>query len=321
MDLTDADRSRGRNATRPTAIPAKGWKDVGWRVWKSLTQDRVLLISGGVTFYLLLSLFPALVAFISIYGLFLDPATAVNQANALSGLVPPAALDLIADQLSRLASRQGGELTVGLVLSLLLAFCSANGGVKAMIEGLNIAYDEREKRSFLRLNLVAFAMTLGAMLLMVLLIVALAVVPAVLAVLNLGGVGDLLVRVLRWPLLVVAVGLALAVLYRLGPSREPPEWRWVTWGSGVATVVWLVTSLGFTIYLDRFANFDATYGALAAPIGFLLWIWLSIIVVILGGEINGEMEHQTARDTTTGPEEPMGERGAVMADTLGETAD
>jgi membrane protein len=321
MDLTETDRNRGRDAPRPSAIPAKGWKDVGWRVWKSLNEDRVLLISGGVTFYLLLALFPALVAFMSIYGLFLDPATAVDHANALSGLVPPAAMDLIADQLARLASRQGGALTLGLVLSLILAFWSANGGIKAIIEGLNIAYDEREKRSFLRLNLIAFAFTLGAMVLMVLLIVALAVVPAVLAVLNLGGVGDLLVRVLRWPLLVVAVGVALAVLYRHGPSREPPEWRWVTWGSGIATVAWLVMSIAFTIYLERFANFDATYGALAAPIGFLLWIWLSIIVVILGGEINGEMEHQTARDTTTGPEEPMGKRGAVMADTLGEPSD
>ena len=190
-----------------------------------------------------------------------------------------------------------------------------------MIEGLNFAYDEREKRSFLRLNMVAFAFTLGAMALMMVLFVALAVIPAMLAVLDLGPVGSLVIRLLRWPLLVVMLGLALTVLYRHGPSRRSPEWRWVTWGSAFATITWLIMSIAFTTYLDRIANFNATYGALAAPIGFLFWVWLSIIVIILGGEINGEMEHQTAVDTTTGPDRPMGKRGAVMADTLGAPSD
>jgi len=321
MDLTEDDISRGRDAETPSAIPAKGWKDVFWRVWKSLTQDHVMLIAGGVTFYLLLALFPALVAFMSIYGIFLDPATAVDHAQSLRGLVPPAAVDMIAEQLARLTTKQSDTLTVGLILSLIIAFWSANGGVKAMIEGLNYAYNEREKRSFVRLNTVAFAFTLGAMALMVLLFVALAVIPAMLAVLNLGPTGDLVIRFLRWPLLVLTLGFSLTVLYRHGPSRRSPEWRWVTWGSAFATISWLLMSIAFTTYLDRVANFNATYGALAAPIGFLFWVWLSIIVIILGAEINGEMEHQTAVDTTVGPDKPMGKRGAVMADTLGAPSD
>ena len=321
MDLTEDDLSRGRDAETPSAIPAKGWKDVFWRVWKSLTQDHVMLIAGGVTFYLLLALFPALVAFMSIYGIFLDPATAVDHAQSLRGLIPPAAVDMIAEQLARLTTKQSDSLTVGLILSLIIAFWSANGGVKAMIEGLNYAYNEREKRSFVRVNTVAFAFTLGALALMVLLFVALAVIPAMLAVLNLGPVGNLVIRLLRWPLLVLTLGLSLTVLYRHGPSRRSPEWRWVTWGSAFATISWLIMSIAFTTYLDRIANFNDTYGALAAPIGFLFWVWLSIIVIILGAEINGEMEHQTAVDTTTGPDRPMGKRGAVMADTLGAPSD
>ncbi|MEO6298927.1 MAG: YihY/virulence factor BrkB family protein [Paracoccaceae bacterium] len=321
MYLTEDDISRGRDAETPSAIPAKGLKDVLWRVWKSLTQDHVMLIAGGITFYILLALFPALVAFMSIYGIFLDPATAVDQAQSLRGFVPPAAVDMIAEQLARLTTKRSETLTLGLILSLTIAFWSANGGVKAMIGGLNFAYNEREKRSFLRLNTVAFAFTLGAMALMMLLFVTLALMPVMLAVLHLGPVGDRVILLLRWPLLVMTLGLALTVLYRHGPSRRSPEWRWVTWGSAFATISWLIMSIAFTTYLDRIANFNATYGALAAPIGFLFWVWLSMIVVILGGEINGELEHQTAMDTTTGPDRPMGKRGAVMADTLGAPSD
>ena len=292
-----------------------------WRVWQSLTQDHVMLIAGGVTFYLLLALFPALVAFMSIYGIFLDPSTAVDHAQSLRGLFPPAALDMIAEQLTRLTMKKTDTLTFGLIVSLIIAFWSANGGVKAMIEGLNFAYGEREKRSFLRLNFIAFAFTLGAMALMLLLFLALAVMPAILALFRFGPVANVAFGLLRWPLLVMVLGVALTVLYRFGPSRRSPRWRWVTWGSAFATISWLFMSLAFSAYLETVADFNASYGALAAPIGFLLWVWLSIIVIILGGEINGELEHQTAVDTTIGPDRPMGQRGAVVADTLGAPSD
>lgn len=311
----------GRDADRPARIPAKGWKDIAARVWKSLTEDRILLIAAGVTFYLILALFPALAAFVAIYGLFLDPATVSQHIATLKGIAPPAVTDLLSGQLERLASQRSGTLGFGALAGLAVALWSTNGGVKAIIEGLNIAYDERETRSFLRLNLVALAFTLGAMVLILLILAALAVVPAVLALVPLGTAGEVALALLRWPLMVVAVGIALALLYRHGPAREPPEWRWVTWGSAFATLGWIAASVGFSLYLENFADFAASYGAMAAPIAVLLWLWLSLIVVLVGAEINGEIEHQTTRDTTTGQDRPMGTRGAEMADTVGRQSD
>lgn len=317
----DGAADRGRQAERPSDIPKPGWKDILRRVKDSLAEDRVLLIAAGITFYLILALFPALAAFVAVYGLFLDPATAARHIAALEGVAPPAVTELLSTQLQTLAAQQSGDLGFGAAIGLLIAFWSANGGVKAIIEGLNVAYDERETRSFLRLNLVAFAFTLGAMVLILLMVAALAVVPALLAVLPLGSLGEIVVSLVRWPLLVAAIGLALALLYRWGPAREPPEWRWVTWGSAFATLGWLAASVGFSLYLENFADFAASYGAFAAPIAVLLWLWISMIVILMGAEINGEIEHQTARDTTTGKDRPMGTRGAEMADTVGPPAE
>lgn len=312
---------RGREAARPREIPAKGWKDIARRVWASLGEDRLLLIAAGVTFYLLLALFPALATFISIYGLVADPATVAEHVSFLQGVMPGPATELLSQQMTRLAGAQGGDLGFAAIAGLLISLWSANGGVKAIFEGVNIAYDEEEKRSFLRLTLVTLAFTLGAMVLLILLIGALAVLPAVLALVPLGTLGEVLVELVRWPLMLVLVGLALAVLYRVAPSRTPPEWKWVTWGSGLATVLWLAASVAFSVYLETFADFGKSYGAMAAPIAFLLWVWLSIIVVLIGAEVNAEMEHQTAKDTTVGPEKPMGARGAEVADTLGEVSE
>lgn len=312
---------RGRDAARPRDIPAKGWKDITRRVWRSLREDRVMLVAAGVTFYLLLALFPALGLFVALYGLVADPATVAEHANFLQGLMPGPATELLSAEMTRLAGVQTGDLGLGALVALVISLWSANGGVKAIFEGVNIAYDEDEKRSFLRLTLVTLAFTLGVLGLLLVLIAALAVLPAVLALLALGPVVEALVGLARWPLLLVLIGVALAVLYRFAPSRTPPEWAWVTWGSGLATVLWVAASVAFSVYLEGFADFGASYGAMAAPIAFLLWVWLSIIVVLIGAEVNAEMEHQTARDTTAGPDKPMGARGAEMADTLGETAE
>lgn len=284
---------RGGQADRPSDIPKRGWMDILKRVWASLSEDRVLLIAAGVTFYLLLALFPALAAFVAVYGLFLDPATVSGHIAALDGVAPPAVTELLSAQLQHLASARSGSLGLGALAGIAIAFWSADGGVKAIFEGLNIAYDERETRSFLRLNLVAFAFTLGAMVLILIILAALAVVPAVLALVPLGRGGEIVVSLSRWPLLLVAVGLALALLYRWGPAREPPAWRWVTWGSAFATLGWIAASVGFSVYLENFADFAASYGAFAAPIAVLLWLWLSVIVILIGAELNAEIESQT----------------------------
>jgi membrane protein len=285
-----------RPAWRAGSIAWPPWKDIGKRIWASLAEDRLLLVAGGVTFFILLALFPALVAFVSLYGLVFDPATIIRHSEALTGLVPGAASEFLRSQLERLATRPGESLTLGFIVSLLLSVWSANGGVKSMIQGLNVAYDRSEGRSFVRLNLVALGLTLGAMVLAVLLVLALAVVPAVLAVIDLGRVGDVLARFLRWPIMVAMVAVALGVLYRYGPDRPPPPWRWLTWGSGLATLVWLAASVAFSIYLESFAAMDATYGALGTPIAFLLWVWISVIVVIIGAEVNAVIERRAGQN-------------------------
>jgi membrane protein len=281
---------------RAMSIEWPPWKEIGTRIWASLREDRLMLVAGGVTFFILLALFPALVAFVSLYGLVFDPATIIRHAEALTGLVPGAASEFLQSQLARLAARPAESLTFGFIISLLLSVWSANGGVKSMIQGLNVAYEQGEGRSFVRLNLVALGLTLGATVVAVLLVVALAVVPAILAVIDLGRFGDLIARCVRWPIMAAMVAVALGVLYRYGPDRPPPPWRWLTWGSGLATLVWLAASVAFSIYLESFATMDATYGALGTPIAFLLWVWISVIVVIIGAEVNAVIERRAGQN-------------------------
>lgn len=320
-DETDElEKGRGRRASTPSRIPAKGWWDIALRVWDSVQTDRVMLVAGGVTFYLLLALFPALTAFVSAYGYFADPAVVARQFAALDDVVPAGGLDIIRDRLDSLVAQERGALGFGIAAGLLVAFWSANNGVKALFEALNIAYGEEEKRSFLKLNLVTFAFTIGTMVAAALLVTVVAVVPLLLALLRLAGFSELLISVLRWPVLIVLASVGIAMLYRFGPSRERAKWRWITWGSAFASIVWMAASWGFSYYLQRFADYEAVYGSLGAIIGFMTWTWLSVMIVILGAKINAEMEHQTAVDSTTGPPRPMGRRGAVVADTLGEPA-
>lgn len=312
---------RGRHAAAPREIPWKGWKDITTRVIGEISRDRVMLIAAGITFYLVLALFPALAAFISVYGLFADPATVSNQLSYLDGVLPSSGLELIQAQLVELAAQDQQALGIGFLVSFVVAFWSANNGVKAMFVGMNVAYDEEEKRSFVKLTAISFAFTIGVMMMAAFLIAVIAVIPAILALVRLGDVADTVVRLSRWLLLLGAVLVAISLLYRFGPSREEPQWRWVTWGSGLATVVWIIVSAAFSFYLQNFADYNATYGSLGAAIGFMMWIWISVTIILVGAELNSEMEHQTAIDTTTGSPRPLGERGAVVADELGAASD
>ncbi len=188
-----------------------------------------------------------------------------------------------------------------------------------IFQALNIAYDEEEKRGFIKLNIMSLGFTLGGILIGIFLIVSVGVVPAVLAFVNLQGIAEPLIRILRWPLLFIVIAGGISVIYRYGPSRSRANWRWITWGGGLATFVWVVASIGFSFYLQNFANYDATYGSLGAVIGFMMWTWISVMILLIGAELNSEIEHQTMRDTTVGPDDPIGKRGAVMADTVGES--
>ena len=315
------DRGRGRDAARPRDIPLRGWKDILWRLYSEITEDRILLVAAGATFYLLLALFPALAAFVSLYGVVADPKTIADHIAFLGGLLPSGGLDIIQNQLRSLASQNREALSFGFISGLLIALWSANSGVKSLFEGLNIAYGEHEKRGFIRLNLISFAFTLGAIVIGIGLIVSVGVVPAALALLHLGPWTEILISVLRWPVLLLFVAAGLVLIYRFGPSRAVAKWRWLSWGAALATVVWIVASWAFSFYLQNFADYNATYGTLGAVIGFMIWTWISVIIVLVGAELNAEIEHQTARDSTTGEPEPLGGRGAVMADTVGKSAE
>lgn len=315
------DPGRGRLADRPRNIPARGWKDILVRLYWKFWEDRAMLVAGGVTFYLLLALFPALAAFVSLFGLIADPASILDSAAALDDVLPDAATEIITRELTQLAGKDPATLGFGLILSLVVALWTANNGVKAIFEALNIAYNEQEKRTLLRLHLVSFAFTIGGFVLATVLVFAVALVPVILAFVDLGPLADAAVRATRWALLLPIFAAMIALLYRYGPSREPASWRWLSWGSAMATTVWVVASLGFSFYLQNFADYQATYGSLGALVGFLLWIWLSVLILVVGAELNAEMELQTRRDTTEPPEAAMGKRGAFVADTLGPPAE
>lgn len=308
--------AEGRQAATPSAIPARGWWQILKRSAAQASEDRLLTEAAGVTFYTLLALFPALAALVSLYGLVADPATVSQHLAALSGIVPGGGMQIIEEQVQRVTTNRSATLGVGALAGLAVSLWSANQATKSMFDALNVVYEEKEKRSFLRLTLTSLAFTLCGILFAVLAMAAVVVLPVVLGWIGLGGATETLLRLARWPLLLLAVGLALACLYRWGPSRAEARWRWVTWGSALAALLWLAGSLGFSWYVENFGSYNETYGSLGAAVGFMTWIWLSACVVLLGGEVNAEMEHQTARDTTTGPERPMGTRQARMADTV-----
>jgi membrane protein len=315
----DAADERGRHAKRPSEIPKRGWKDILWRVYGGLGEDRILMNAAGVTFYALLALFPAIGAFVSIYGLFADPSRIADQLDTLAGLLPGGGMEVIRDQLTRVASQGNGSLTLGVIIGLLVSLWSANGGMKALFDALNVVYGEQEKRGFLRLNATTLTFTLAMVCFAIVAIAAIVAVPVILNALP--DVLGTVINLARWPVMAALIAVALACIYRYGPSRDEPQWRWITWGSVFAAVGWLVFSAAFSFYAANFGTFNETYGSLGAVIGFMLWIWLSVTVILLGGKLNAEIEHQTARDTTGGKPEPLGKRGAHVADTVGATSD
>lgn len=311
---------RGRDAGQPLAIPWEGWKDILWRIYFSFFEDRVMLIAAGATFYLLLALFPAFAVFVSAYGFVADPTTISEHIAFIGRFLPQAGTDLLQMQLERLIAQDPASLSRGFIIGLAVALWSANNGIKTLFEAMNIAYGEQEQRSFIKLNLVAFCFTVGAVFIGITLIVAVGVVPVIMRIFGLSSFSDTLIASLRWPVIFFLIVGSIAMIYRYGPSRNRARWRWVIFGAILTAFVWLGASIGFSWYLQNFANYGATYGSLGAVIGFMMWVWVSSVIFILGAEINAEMEHQTALDTTDLPEKPIGERGARVADTIGKSS-
>lgn len=313
MKDDDHQKDRGRGADRPRDIPREGWGDILKRTWASIGRDHVAVVAAGVAFYGLLALFPAIVAFVAIAGYVIDEATMQEQIAQLGAALPENAAAIIEQQAMEVA---GGTAAAGwgALFGFLFAMWGAARGVKALMEGMNIAYGESEDRGFVMFNAVALALTLFLILGLVIAVAAALMAPLVASVVQLPGWVATVLTYAPWPVLLVLTIFGLAVLYRYGPSREPAEWRWLTPGSVVATVIWLAGSIAFSVYVANFADYTATYGALGGVILLLTWFWLSAFVILLGAELNAEMEHQTARDTTTGEDRPMGRRGARKAD-------
>jgi membrane protein len=271
-------------------IPWPAWKRILWRTYQRSNAGRLLAVAAGVVFFGLLALFPAISAFVSFYGLFAS-YSAINQHLAVTaGMLPPGAVEILREQVERLVANGDVKLSFGFVLGTGLALWSANAGMKAIIDALNVAYEEKEKRSFLVLNLVSLAFTLGAIVALLLAVGAVVVVPLVPARFGLGTWSETLLAWLRWPALFVFVVTGLAILYRFGPSRTHPQWEWLNVGTLGAASTWIAGSALFSWYLSAFANYDATYGSLGAAIGLMMWMWMSVIIILFGAELNSEIE-------------------------------
>ena len=311
------DTQRGRRAKSPFRIPPRGWKDVGLRVKDEIKRDNVPIVAAGMAFYGMLAIFPGLIALVSLYGLIADPADVQQQIGALSGMLPASARELLSERLNALVTSSSTSLGLGLLISVAAALWSASAGMKSAITAINIAYDEREERGFVKLRGLALGLTLGAITIVLLCFALVAVLPGLFGMIGLGDAGQALITYGRWPLMALLVMGGLSVLYRYAPCRDNPRWRWVSWGAVVSTLLWLGLTGLFSLYVSNFGSFGETYGALAGVIVLMLWLFLSSFVVLLGAELNSEIEHQTTMDTTTGEPEPLGERGAHKADTVG----
>ena len=311
------DRRRGRHATHPVAIPLVGWRDVLFRLYRAFNDNNLSIIAAGVSFYGLLAIFPGVAAFVALYGLFQNPETVVDQMQQLSGLVPPAVISTVTDQMTQVAARPQTTLGFAAIFTLGLALWSARKGTTAMMVALNVVYAEREKRSIIRSTLVSLALTLAIILGLIAVALLAAGVPLVMAAL---GFNDFMISVGRGAGLGLA-GLLLmagiAGLYRYAPSRRPPKWRWVFGGAFLVTIFWVLGSLAFSVYVAFSNTYSATYGSLGAVVVVLTWLYISVLIMLVGGELNAQLEFQTDRDTTSSKgERPMGERGAFVADNV-----
>ena len=318
---TDLNRARepgrGREADTPIAIPPRGWRDILIRVFWAISANRVLSTAGSVAFFTLLAAFPGIAAIVSLYGLFADATTITNHLTLLSGLLPADVIALVGEQVKLVAQKSNNTLSGAFLVSLGLALYSANSGIVALFDALNVVYDEKERRSPIRLYSTTFVFTLAGIVFTVFSLTGVVALPLILRFVGLPTVTEDLLSIARWPVMLVTITLSLAVVYRYGPCRNDARWRWVTWGSAFAALLWIAASMLFSWYVATFDSYNRVYGSLGAVVGFMMWLWISATIVLVGGELNAEMEHQTARDTTEGGIKPLGARGAMKADHVG----
>lgn len=307
-------KSRGHQAEKPSRIPQKGWKDISKRVFSQLKKDHVQIVSAGVGFYFFLALFPTILAAISIYSLILEPSQIEEHLNSVGRLLPAQAFDTIIGIIDPVLSQDNQELGLGLIISILISLWSANKGTSALFEGINIAYDEEDDRNFLKKNAITLGFTLGAIILGLISLLLVILFPVFIEKLNLPHAMEVVFTWSRWVILGIILIFSLSMLYKIAPRRDNPKFRWVSWGAVIGSILWILGSILFSFYVDNFGSYDEGYGQFASVVILLLWFFLTAFIVLLGAEINSEMEHQTRKDTTVGEREPMGQRGAYHAD-------
>jgi membrane protein len=308
------DHVPGEEAEKPQEIPAKGWFQIVKRGWAEAKADNVPLMAAGMAYYAFLAIFPAIIAAVLLYSFFADPSTIATQLDALGSAIPADIKKTLTDQIGLAAGN--GKVGFGAVIAILVALFSASGGMSNLMTAVNICYDEEETRGFVKKRLIALALTVGAIVFFLLVVSLVAVLPIVLGFLGTNGIVLFLVQAARWVLIVIVITIALAVLYRVAPDRDAPKLRWVSVGAGLATLLWIIASVGFSIYVSQFGSYTKTYGAIAGIVILLLWLFITAYAILLGAEINAESEQQTVADTTKGAPKPMGERDAVKADSM-----
>lgn len=305
---------RGKFAESPNQIPASGWKDVLLRVKDQIVSDHIGVVAAGVAFYFFLALFPFLTLVISTYGLVTDPGQVEQHMEQLAAFLPQEAQAMLTERLQSIASKAGDTLGWGVLLGILISLWSANSGTKSLFEGVNIAYDEEDQRSFLKLNALTMLFTLGGIVIGSICAVLVIGFPALVSHLGLPSTLEAVISWGRWPLLFLVVMLSISLVYKFAPNRNNPKFKWVSWGSAIATTLWVAGSLLFSWYVTNFGEYSEAYGPIASVIILMLWFNLTSYIILLGAEINAELEHQTAKDTTIGVEKPLGERNAYHAD-------
>ena len=284
----------GPRARSPLPNLFAKWKDVFLGTYRRINRNRILATAAGVVFYGLLAVFPAITALVSSYALFADPSTISKNLRSLAMMLPEGSFAIVQDEVGRVVEKQGSSLGLTFAFGLLLAIWSTNSGTKAIIDALNVADEEEEERGFFRLNLVSLAFTVGGLIAVLVMVGAVVVVPLVLEYFGPDALVELLIQTGRWPVLGLVLLIALMVLYRYGPSRRPPGWRHLSVGAVVAVVLWLIGSSLLSWYLSNFASYTATYGSLGAAIGLMMWMWMSAIVILVGAELNSEIQRQAA---------------------------
>jgi membrane protein len=282
----------GQGASAPSEIPTRGWLEIVQRTIGKISDKELLSAAAGVTFYGLLAIFPALTALVSLYGLVADPKSISDHLDSITGLLPSGGMEIISAQLNQLTASSPGKLGIGAILGLGMALWSSNQGTKALLSALNNVYEEKEERGFIELTLRSLAFTAGAIVFALLVLLIVIVMPMLIGFFGLEGDVKHVLAIARWPLILLSASFFLACLYRFGPSRVMPQWRWVTWGSAFATIIWIALSMGFSWYVEHFGSYNKTYGSLGAIIGFMTWIWLSTAVILIGAQLTAEAERQ-----------------------------